>query len=186
MATIYIIAGPNGAGKTTASKTVLPEMLNCYQFVNADEIARGLSPFAPESVSLQSGRIMLYRIEVLLEEGKDFAIETTLSTRSYIGLVTKAKEKGFTIALLFFWLPGIDLAKERVAKRVAEGGHNIPGNIIERRYFKGLQNLPVFLKNVHRWYVYNNESLPAELIAKGGFESEIQIINLALWDQIIK
>jgi predicted ABC-type ATPase len=186
MSTLYIIAGPNGAGKTTASKTVLPEMLNCYQFVNADEIARGLSPFAPESVSFQAGRIMLHRIEELLNEEKDFAIETTLSTRSYTGLIKKSKEKGFTIALLFFWLPSIALAKERVAKRVNEGGHNIPENVIERRYMKGLQNLPVFLKNVNRWYIYNNESLPATLIARGGFESETEIANLALWELIIK
>jgi predicted ABC-type ATPase len=186
MATLYIIAGPNGAGKTTASKTVLPEMLNCYQFVNADEIAKGLSPFAPESVSFQAGRIMLHRIDELLAEENDFAIETTLATRSYTGLIKKAKENGFTTALLFFWLPGIELAKERVAKRVGEGGHNIPGNIIERRYIKGLQNLPAFLRLVHRWYVYNNESLPAALIARGGFELEAEIVNLALWRQIIK
>jgi predicted ABC-type ATPase len=186
MPTMYIIAGPNGAGKTTASKTVLPEMLNCYQFVNADEIAKGLSPFAPESVSFQAGRIMLQRIEDLLKERNDFGIETTLATRSYTNLIKRARENGFIIVLLFFWLPSADLAKKRVAGRVSEGGHNIPVEVIERRYRAGLMNFPAFIKITDRWYMYNNESLPAELIAKGGIEIETEIANLAIWEQLKK
>ncbi len=144
MPTLYIIAGPNGAGKTTASKTVLPDMLNCYQFVNADEIAKGLSPFAPESVSFQAGRIMLNRIEELLNEKEDFAIETTLSTISYLSLVKTAGIKGFNVVLLFFWLPNAELACQRVAKRVSEGGHNIPEDTVIRRYKKGFKKSAVF------------------------------------------
>ena len=124
MPTMYIIAGPNGAGKTTASKTILPEMLKCHQFVNADEIAKGLSPFAPESVSFQAGRIMLQRISELLEEKKDFAIETTLATKSYINLVKKTRERQFVVVLVFFWLPNWELAKQRVAKRVSVVCHS--------------------------------------------------------------
>lgn len=184
MPAMYIIAGPNGAGKTTASKTVLPEMLNCYQFVNADEIAKGLSPFAPESVSFHAGRIMLRRIQDLLKEGNDFGIETTLATKSYTNLIKKARENGFTIVLLFFWLPNAELAKKRVAGRVAEGGHNIPIDVIERRYRAGLLNIPAFIKISDRWYVYNNESLPAELVARGGIETETEITNFAIWEQL--
>jgi len=181
---LYIIAGPNGAGKTTASLTVLPEMLNCYQFVNADEIAKGLSPFAPESVALQSGRLMLQRIEELLSKEVDFAIETTLATRSYVNLVQQARQKGYLVTLLYFWLPSAQMAKERVLKRVSEGGHNIPADVIERRYIHGLKNLALFLPIMNRWYVYNNESIPAMLIAKGGLESQSEIINFEIWTKI--
>jgi len=123
---LYIVAGCNGAGKTTASYTILPEILECKEFVNADEIAKGLSPFQPESVALEAGRIMIKRINELIEKNKDFAFETTLSTKSYKNKIIKAKEQGYTITLLFFWLNNIDLAKERVKIRVKEGGHDIP------------------------------------------------------------
>ena len=99
---LYIIAGCNGAGKTTASFTILPEIINCKEFVNADEIAKGLSPFQPESVAFESGRIMLNRIDELLKENQSFAFETTLSTRSHKNKIKIAREKGYTITLLFF------------------------------------------------------------------------------------
>ncbi|MDE6042961.1 MAG: zeta toxin family protein, partial [Muribaculaceae bacterium] len=124
--TLYIIAGCNGAGKTTASYSVLPQLLQCREFVNADEIAKGLSPFNPESVAIEAGRLMLERIESLISQNKTFAIETTLSTRSYSRLVKRAQSLGYEVTLLFFWLPSPEMAVERVAKRVREGGHNIP------------------------------------------------------------
>lgn len=138
---LYIIAGCNGAGKTTASFTVLPDMLDCKEFVNADEIAKGLSPFQPEKVALEAGRIMLNRINELLSEGKNFAFETTLATRSYKNKIRQARERGYSITLLFFWLQNAALAKERVKIRVSEGGHYIEPEIIERRYLKGIKNL---------------------------------------------
>lgn len=98
---LYIISGCNGAGKTTASYTVLPEILHCKEFVNADEIARGLSPFNPESVAIEAGRLTLLRIEFLLAKEKTFSIETTLSTKSYINLVKRAQEKGYSVKVLF-------------------------------------------------------------------------------------
>ena len=131
---LYIISGCNGAGKTTASYTVLPEVLDCKEFVNADEIARGLSPFNPESVVIEAGRLMLQRIEDLLSKEESFSIETTLATKSYINLVRRAQEKGYTVRLLFFWLNSPDLALQRIAERVAKGGHNIPEPIVRRRY----------------------------------------------------
>jgi len=138
---LYIIAGCNGAGKTTASFTILPEIINCKEFVNADEIAKGLSPFQPEKVAFESGRIMLNRIEELLKENQSFAFETTLSAKSYKNKIRNAKEKGYTVTLLFFWLQNVELAKERVKIRVSEGGHNIEPEVIERRYINGIKNL---------------------------------------------
>ncbi len=135
MPNLYIIAGCNGAGKTTASYTVLPEMLNCKEFVNADSIAAGLSPFNTESVAFEAGRIMLQRINTLLNDGVDFAFETTLATRSYVSLIKEAEALGYKISLLYFWLESPNMAKQRVAERVKEGGHSIPAEIIERRYY---------------------------------------------------
>lgn len=128
---LYIIAGCNGAGKTTASFTILPEILDCKEFVNADEIAKGLSPFQPEKVAFEAGRIMLNRIEELFREGENFAFETTLATKSYKEKILRARENGYQTILLFFWLKNTDLAKERVKTRVKEGGHNFPEDVIE-------------------------------------------------------
>ena len=141
MPNIYIIAGCNGAGKTTASFTILPEILDCKEFVNADEIAKGLSPFQPEKVSFESGRIMLRRINELLESNENFAFETTLATKSYKSKIVEAKSKNYNVTLLFFWLQNVDLAIERVKTRVLEGGHNIELEVIKRRYKNGIKNL---------------------------------------------
>lgn len=138
---LYIIGGCNGAGKTTASFTILPDILDCKEFVNADEIAKGLSPFQPEMVSLEAGRIMLNRIDELITQGVNFAFETTLSTRSYRGKIDEARKKGYRITLLFFWLQNTELAIERVNIRVLEGGHYIDPEVIERRYSRGIKNL---------------------------------------------
>ena len=166
---LYIIAGCNGAGKTTASKTILPKSLLVKEFVNADEIAKGLSPFNPEGVAIEAGRLMLRRIEDLLEMGESFSIETTLATRSYINLVRRAQEKGYVVHLLFFWLDSIELAKRRVADRVASGGHNIPLPVIERRYKAGLKNLfEIFMKEVDIWILFDNSLNKGERVAFGG------------------
>ena len=138
---LYIISGPNGAGKTTASYTLLPKILRCKEFVNADEIARGLSPFNPESVAIEAGQLMLKRINELLQRNVSFSIETTLSTRSYFHLVEKAHSQGYDVTLLYFWLKSPQEAIERVAERVAKGGHNIPNDTIIQRYWEGLDNL---------------------------------------------
>lgn len=154
---LYIIAGCNGAGKTTASLTVLPEVLECEEFVNADDIARGLSPFHPEDMAIMAGKLMLERIDSLLSQKKTFAIETTLATRSYKALVRRAKSSGYTVTLLFFWLPSPEMAEMRVASRVASGGHNIPCDVVHRRYWLGLQNLfDIFAPIVDYWSIYDN------------------------------
>ena len=121
MPKLYVIAGCNGAGKTTASYAVLPEMLNCHDFVNADEIAKGLSPFDPARVSIEAGRLMRNRMDALMSDGADFAFETTLATRYYTRFIRMAQERGYFVSLLYFWLPSAEQAVERVARRVAEG-----------------------------------------------------------------
>ena len=185
MPNLYIISGCNGAGKTTASYTILPEMLNCKEFVNADEIAKGLSPFQPETVSFHAGRIMLQRINELLDQNVDFAIETTLTTLSYQKTIEFAKTKGFSITLLFFWLNDVNLAIERVKTRVAEGGHNIPEEVIVRRYKKGILNLTkVFVNLCDYWLVIDNSSRPYAFIAEGNGELVTIVYNKENWDKI--
>ena len=169
MKTLYIISGCNGAGKTTASITILPEILNCKEFVNADEIARGLSPFNPESVAIQAGKLMLQRIEYLINGDESFSIETTLSTKSYASLVKRAHENGFNVQLLYFWLPTPEHAIARVAQRVKEGGHNIPKDVISRRYFAGLKNLfEIYIPIVDYLILVDNSKNPREIIAEDG------------------
>lgn len=162
---LYIIAGCNGAGKTTASMLILPEMLDCKEFVNADEIAKGLSPFNPESVAIEAGRLMLQRVEWLISRKLTFALETTLATRSYANLVKRAKAAGYEVILLFFWLPTPEMAVERVAARVAEGGHNIPTETVHRRYWLGLRNLfEIFVPIVDSWSLYDNHQLGSVIV----------------------
>ena len=141
MPKLYIIAGCNGAGKTTASFTVLPEMLDCQEYINADEIARGLSPFNPDKSAIEAGKIMLKKIDHFLKNKIDFSIETTLATRSYTNIIEKSRLLGYEITLVFFWLDSVQLAIERVLTRVTEGGHGIPEETIVRRYYSGLKNL---------------------------------------------
>lgn len=173
---LYIISGPNGAGKTTASYTVLPKILNCKEFVNADEIARGLSPFNPEGMAIEAGKLMLKRIDELLQKDVSFSIETTLSTRSYFNLVETAHHNDYDVTLLFFWLKSPEQAMERVAERVAKGGHDIPREIITRRYWAGLENLfKIYMPIVDTWILVNNSELPRTIVATGGKNQPIQI-----------
>lgn len=157
---LYIIAGCNGAGKTTASYNILPEILSCREFVNADEIAKGLSPFHPEDMTIQAGKLMIKRVNELIAMKKTFAIETTLATRSYKKLIIRAKSIGYSVCLLYFWLPSPQMAEERVAARVLAGGHNIPKDVIYRRYYPGIKNLfDIFAPIVDYWSLYDNSDI---------------------------
>lgn len=173
---LYIIGGPNGAGKTTASYSVLPKILECREFVNADEIARGLSPFNPESVAIEAGRLMLSRIAELLRRNESFSIETTLATRSYFRLIEQAHRQGYDVTLLYFWLRTPEQAIERVAERVSKGGHNIPSNVIRRRYQEGLDNLfRIYMPIVDTWVLVNNSMTPRSIVATGGRNQQTEI-----------
>lgn len=175
---LYIIAGCNGAGKTTASFTILPEILDCKEFVNADEIAKGLSPFQPEKVAFESGRIMLNRINALLLNHQSFAFETTLATKSYKGKIIEANRNGYNTTLLFFWLKNANLAKERVRIRVLEGGHNIDSDVIDRRYIKGILNLfDIYLPIVDQVLVFDNSEGKPVLIAEKSVSDVLSIID---------
>lgn len=175
---LYIVAGCNGAGKTTASFTVLPEMLQCREFVNADEIAAGLSPFNPEGVAIQAGRLMIDRVIQLLKEGQTFAFETTLATRSYVKLIQQAQRRGYIVTLLFFSLSSPEQAVKRVAKRVSMGGHNIPTDVIYRRYDAGLRNLfQLYMPVVDNWALYDNSDCPSHKIAMGWAGGELEVFD---------
>jgi len=187
MPNLYIIAGCNGAGKTTASFTILPEMLNCREFVNADAIAAGLSPFNPESVAIEAGRIMLTRIKALMQAGEDFAIETTLATKSYISLIKEAKNLDYKVTLVYFWLSSWQEALQRVAARVKKGGHFIPDDVVERRYQAGINNLhQLYISACDYWAIFNNTSGQPQLIASGELNSPITIYNTDIWNIINK
>jgi len=171
---LYIIGGCNGAGKTTASFNILPDLLNCKEFVNADEIARGLSPFQPESVSIKAGRLMLKRIDELINSNQDFSFETTLSTKSFTNTIENARSKGYYVTLIFFWLESIELAKDRVRKRVSEGGHNIDTDVIERRYKARIKNLfSLYCNKVDSLLIYDSSKAESELIAEKEIEDEL-------------
>jgi predicted ABC-type ATPase len=178
-AKLYIIAGCNGAGKTTASFSVLPQILQCQEFVNADEIARGLSPFHPEDVAVEAGRLMLQRIDYLLSKHTSFAIETTLATRSHHRLVKRAQQQGYKVVLLFFWLESPQMAERRVAKRVMEGGHNIPTDVIHRRYWLGLNNLfNIYMPIVNAWSLYDNNKSTVLIADTDGVVDQVKYENI--------
>lgn len=187
MPKLYIISGCNGAGKTTASFTFLPEIFNCREYVNADEIAKGLSPFQPEKVAFQAGRIMLKRIDELLNSNIDFAFETTLSTKSYRNLIAKAKKQGYAVTLLYLWLNSPELAIERVKERVKNGGHSIPELTIRTRYFKGINNLKtIFVPLVDYWMVVDNSGSVPDFIAEAGANQQADIYNKDVYSKIFE
>jgi predicted ABC-type ATPase len=186
MSTLYIIAGCNGAGKTTASKFLLPEVFNTAIFINADIIAAEINPSNPELVAMQAGRIMLEQIQKRLSEKQTFAIETTLASKTYLNLVKQAQLIGYEVVLFFFYLPSADMAKERVKLRVSKGGHNIPTEVIERRYYLGIKYLFEYIKIVDSWLAYKNDQSPPLLISEGERDFENKIHNFEIWEQLKK
>ena len=182
---LYIIGGCNGAGKTTASFNILPELLNCKEFVNADEIARGLSPFQPEKVSIEAGRLMLTRIDELIQSNQDFSFETTLSTRSFVNTIDRAKSAGYFVTLIFFWLESVELAKDRVKKRVSEGGHHIENEVISRRYKLGIKNLfNLYSDRVDSLFIFDNSALESDLIAEKKLHGEFNVYQLEKYNKL--
>lgn len=185
MAKLYIISGCNGAGKTTASYSLLPEMLNCTQFVNSDEFAKGLSPFHPEKASIQASRYMLMKFKYLLERQQDFAIETTLATRTLLKMAQKAQKAGYTVTLLYFWLNSPELAVERVRARVEAGGHDIPEETIRRRYQVGIDYFfHYYAPMCERWILADNSQIPFRVIAQGTKDEVISINDEATYTKI--
>ena len=182
--TVYVIAGPNGAGKTTFSAEFLPDFVNCREFLNADLIAAGLSPFAPETQNLRAGRLLLTRIKELTKASQDFGFETTLAGRGYIPKLNEMKNHGYRIVLFFLWLPSADLAVARVKNRVRQGGHNVPEPVIRRRFESGIRNLfQLYRARVDAWWLYDASRLPPTIVAQQE-GSELQLFNSDLFEQI--
>ena len=174
MPNLYIFAG-------------LPDVLGVLEFVNADEIARGLSPFNVEGVAFEAGRIMLQRIDFLINRRVDFAFEMTLSTRSYVHLIRQAKESGYFVSLYYFWIPSADVSKERVAMRVLKGGHDIPTDVIERRYGRSVLNLTkLYIPICDYFAIFNNTELVPEMVATGGIDVEFNVLNEDIWKTILR
>ena len=185
MPRLYIISGCNGAGKTTASYSMLPEMLECSEFVNSDEFAKGLSPFNPENASIQASRYMLLKIRYLLKKQSDFAIETTLATRTLLKIVKSAQAAGYTVTLLYFWLNSPELAVERVRARVEAGGHNIPEETIRRRYQVGVDYFfHIYAPISERWILADNSQIPFRVIAEGSKDDVINVRDKEIFAKI--
>lgn len=183
---LYIIAGPNGSGKTTFVLRFLPYYAECINFVNADLIASGLSPFSPEIAAIKAGKLMLDEIDTFRKKRVDFAFETTLSGKTYLSLLKGMKATGYEIHIYFLWLHSVDLALERVAQRVAAGGHDVPENTVRRRFDRGLHNL------VHRywpfadsWIIFDNSEEFPRAIAKES-AGVLTVFDGTLFDKIQK
>jgi predicted ABC-type ATPase len=165
---VVIIAGPNGAGKTTFAREFLPNEAHCPTFINADLIAAGIAPFQPETVAVRAGRLMLEEIEERVRHRQSFAFETTLSGRTYTKRIQEWRTLGYHVKLIFLSLPDSDVAVARVAARVAQGGHNVPEDVIRRRYSLGLRNLENIYKSlVDAWILYDNSGSVPRLIDWG-------------------
>lgn len=176
MPNLYIIAGPNGAGKTTVALKLLPEFLQCNEFVNADFIAKGLSAFNTESVAIAAGRLMLQRLNELKEQKKDFAFETTLSSKTFIPFLKECKENGYVLSLIYIWIESAELAIARICERVRDGGHFIPDDVVRRRYERSRSNfLNLYLPLVDVWKIYDNTFNDCKIIA---VKEKSELINI--------
>ncbi len=165
--TILIIAGPNGAGKTTFAREFLLNEANCPTFVNADLIAAGLNPLQPEQEAMAAGRMMLNMIDDYVSRGRSFAFETTLSGRGYARMIPRWQEQGYRVSLIFLTLPSAEVAIERVQQRVADGGHNIPENVIRRRFDAGRRNFDtIYRELVDEWALWDSSGDVPTLLAE--------------------
>jgi predicted ABC-type ATPase len=186
MPNVYTIGGANGSGKTTVALNLLPNILEVFEYVNADAIAAGLSPFNPESMAIMAGRLMLERLQALADSGIDFAFETTLAARTFAHFLRKCKAKGYRVNLIYFWLQSPELAVERVGRRVASGGHFIPEDVIRRRYERGRRNLiELYLPLCDRWIVYDNSEPTLRMVAECGSGQQLIVSEPETWNQIV-
>ncbi|MCI0536674.1 MAG: AAA family ATPase [Verrucomicrobiales bacterium] len=181
---VHIVAGPNGAGKTTFATEFLPHFAQCDDFVNADYLASGLSPFAPERAAFRAGRLMLERIRELARHRVTFGFETTLAGKTYVPILRNLRSGGYEVALYFLWLPNEEMALERVADRVAQGGHNVPEIALRRRFRAGLRNWwRLYRPLLDRWILFDNsEAEPKVIAVEEG--SRLHVTNPGLFDMI--
>jgi len=181
---VYIIAGPNGAGKTTFATKFLPKYIECMEFVNADLIAGALSPFSPDRAAFRAGRLMLEQIQLLAERNRDFGFETTLAGKGYVRLLNDLKDRGYSIHLFYLWIHSIDIALERIAARVRMGGHNVPEDIVRRRYQRGPLNFSKLYRPLSDfWAIYDNSTDTPHLIAYKEHD-KLEIIDHEIFNRI--
>ena len=183
---VIVLAGPNGAGKTTASPWLLRGAVGVRDFVNADDIARGLSAFNPERVAVTAGKLMLRRLRELASANENFAFETTLATRVFAPWLKELMARGYSFHLLFLYLPDAQTAVDRVARRVIEGGHSVPEETIRRRYDAGLRNFFELYKPIAMtWRMYNGSTRPPyRLIAKSVTGGPVVIRDRPIWERL--
>lgn len=183
---LYVIAGPNGAGKTTFAREFLPNYADCRNFVNADLIAQGMAPFAPETAALRAGRLMLGEIRAFAKKGVSFGFETTLSGRSYVPLFRQLKARGYKIHVFFLWLKSVDLAISRVRDRVSRGGHDIPEPVIRRRFDRSTRNFLKYYRQVaDAWMLFDNSGKAPRVIALEG-SGNLRIINKTTYAALVE
>jgi len=187
MKEIIILGGPNGAGKTSAAPLFIKRYAGSQEFVNADEIARGLSPFNAERAAIAAGRLMIARMNELVRREQSFVVETTCSGRANLNLFKRCKTDGWRISLLFLWLPSPQMAISRVARRVTEGGHFVPDDVVTRRYWAGLQNLRrLYLPLADVAAVYDNTDRRSVLVAVKTVTDGLAIHDEARWSKILE
>lgn len=185
MKDVIVIGGPNGAGKTTAASRLLPTTLGLHEFLNADEIARGLSPFDPETNAVPAGRLMIDRIDQLVAAGRSFAFETTCAGHRQAKLLRSCRAAGYRVTFVFLWLPSAQGAIARVAQRVARGGHHIPDDVVVRRYAAGLYNMRhAFLPLADVAFVYDSSGPSPLLIAEKRSNMPFTVRDSARWKLI--
>lgn len=185
MRNLVVLGGPNGAGKTTAAPLILPQTLGIREFVNADEIARGLSPYNPEGSAITAGRLMIARIRALARAGASFAFETTCAGRAHARLLRQCRSEGYRVVLVFLWLPSAEAALARVARRVREGGHDIPEEVVVRRYAAGLSNMrTLYMPLSDAGLIYDNSDGGVGKIAEWSEGTELIVHHRALWQRI--
>jgi predicted ABC-type ATPase len=182
---VIIIAGPNGAGKSTFAPFLLRDTFGLLEYINADTIAHGLSAFNPESVAFDAGRVMLKRLHDLASQRQSFAFESTLASRSYVSWISTLRQQGYSFHLLFLWLRNVELAIQRVRERVRAGGHDVSGDVIRRRYQRGLKNFTqLYQPSADSWVVYDNSvSGTPLLVARGSYSNETLAYQPALWQE---
>jgi predicted ABC-type ATPase len=182
---VYIIAGPNGAGKTTFAREFLPYYAECKNFVNADLIAQGVSPFSPETAEVRAGRLMLEEIDLLARRSVDFGFETTLSGRAHLNLIRSLKHRQYKVNIFYLWLPNVEVALSRVRERVSGGGHDIPEHVVRRRFDRSMRNfLALYCTLADSWTLFNNSGKLSSVIAFEK-ESNLRKIDAELFDRLI-